>query len=130
MVQGRIKSCGCLHKESTRKTQAETQTIHGYAKSHSKTHSRPSIYTAWSNMRKRCNSPTHRAFKNYGARGITVCERWQDFKNFLTDMGERPSDKYELDRIDPNGNYEPSNCRWYPAGKGAMRKSKHKTKAG
>lgn len=70
-------------------------------------------YAAWAHMRNRCNCPTDKAYRHYGGRGITVCESWDSFANFLVDMGKRPSDLHELDRYPNNdGNYEKGNCRW------------------
>jgi hypothetical protein len=68
-------------------------------------------YSSWSAMRNRCLNPNHPGFKNYGGRGITVCERWSDFALFLADMGERPAG-LQLDRIDNSKGYSPDNCRW------------------
>lgn len=70
-------------------------------------------YWIWSGMISRCHNPRVQAFQNYGAKGIAVCERWKNsFAAFLEDMGERPSALHSIDRINPEGNYEPSNCRW------------------
>lgn len=70
-------------------------------------------FAAWRGMRHRCNSPKNSAWKNYGGRGIKVCERWQSsYEAFLADVGRRPSPTHSLDRIDVNGNYEPDNVRW------------------
>jgi hypothetical protein len=63
-------------------------------------------------MIERCAYPNHVSYKNYGARGIQVCERWMHFENFLGDMGDRPFSRAMLDRIDNDGNYEPGNVRW------------------
>jgi hypothetical protein len=87
------------------------------------------IYEVWHAMMQRCYNPNHRAYANYGGRGITVCERWHDFLNFLADMGEPPPDK-SIDRINNDGNYERSNCKWSTAKEqvGNRRPSKRKAR--
>lgn len=96
---GDIKSCGCAQYKET----AKRFTKHG--KCNTRT------FRVWVAMRFRCNSPKSPIYRHYGGRGIRVCARWSKFENFLKDMGERPTG-LELDRINNDGDYKPSNCRW------------------
>src|ERR1700730_11088400 len=106
VVNGHTQSCGCLYRE-TRKGRL----THGHARH---VRGRPSPeYVAWVGMHDRCTREKRDSYKHYGGRGITVCERWNEFENFLADMGPKPSRKHEIDRSpDNNGNYEPGNVRW------------------
>jgi hypothetical protein len=78
-------------------------------------------------MRKRCRNPKHKDFRSYGGRGIGICERWDSYENFRTDMGPRPVG-YSIERVDVNGNYCPENCIWIPMVQQAKNKRQSKTR--
>jgi hypothetical protein len=82
-----------------------------------RTHGMKSLpeYATWRSMRTRCKNPLDHAYPWYGGRGISVCDRWDSFVTFLDDMGRRPSPYHSIDRINNDGNYEQSNCRWATA---------------
>ena len=119
VVTGKQVSCGCIGRENSKNAKKK----HGYCGT--------KVYNAWKHMKARCYNKNYEHYHRYGGRGITVSDEWlYSFETFLKDVGEPPTPKHQLDRIDNNGNYCKENCHWVLPSENCNNRSTYKNKTG
>jgi len=121
LTGGLTQSCGCLQKELNAVSMRARKTKHGMSKRNTRYYP---IYQSWNSMKRRCLDPKNNRYHCYGGRGIKVCESWMTFDNFRVDMASTWFIGATIDRINNDGNYEPTNCRWLPKAKNTRNKRK------